>query len=99
MLEIWTTPEYDAWIRRLRDNVAKAQIAARLDRLERTEHLGDWKSVGGGIIELRIDSGPGYRLYCKRVRQSIVLLISGGEKRMQRHDILRAKEIARKWQA
>jgi len=97
-LEIWTTAQYDAWIGRLRDSVAKAMIAARLDRLENSRHWGDCKPVGDGIVEIRVDGGPGYRLYCKRTGRSSVLVLTGGEKGTQRRDIRRAKEIARAWQ-
>ncbi|MGH7755457.1 MAG: type II toxin-antitoxin system RelE/ParE family toxin [Vulcanimicrobiaceae bacterium] len=55
--------------------------------------------MGSGIIELRIDSGPGYRLYCKKMGSVIVLLLIGGDKKSQQADIQRAKEMAKTWQA
>jgi putative addiction module killer protein len=65
--------------------------------------LGEQKSSGGspagnGITELRVDYGPGYRIYCKKIGRLVVLLLIGGDKSTQKHDIQRAKEIAKTWQ-
>jgi|SRR5579872_3336623 len=77
------------WLNSLRDRVARLRIAARLDRL--TENLrGDWKSVGGGVCELRIDYGPGYRVYYAQDGVTLILLLCGGTKRTQDKDIEKA---------
>ncbi|NJO12782.1 MAG: type II toxin-antitoxin system RelE/ParE family toxin [Gammaproteobacteria bacterium] len=66
-----------------------ARIAARLERLT-DGHFGDWKSIGGGVYELRVDAGPGYRVYYGRDGAAIILLLCGGDKSTQRRDIERA---------
>jgi putative addiction module killer protein len=78
----------------LRDRQARARIQVRLDRLA----LGladDVKSVGSGVSELRIDHGPGYRVYFKRNGDDVVILLAGGDKRTQDRDIQRALALAR----
>jgi putative addiction module killer protein len=87
---------FSEWVTRLRDSRAVAKIVARVDRL-RYGNPGDVKSVGGGILEMRIDYGPGYRVYFTRRGPSIVLLLCGGDKRTQQQDILRAQRIALLW--
>lgn len=77
------------WIDGLRDANARARIVARLDRLA-AGLLGDWKALGGGISELRIDHGPGYRVYCAQRGDTFILLLCGGDKRTQAKDIERA---------
>jgi putative addiction module killer protein len=78
----------------LRDIKAKTKIAQRLNRLN-LGNLGDYKSVGGGVYELRIDYGSGYRIYFGQIGTTIILLLCGGDKRTQAKDI----EIAQKyWQ-
>lgn len=77
------------WLCQLRDTVARARITARLDRL--AEGLrGDWRSVGGGVSELRIDHGPGYRVYFAQHATTVVILLCGGDKDTQAKDIERA---------
>ncbi len=78
-----------AWLVGLRDREAHARIVARLDRLK-AGLFGDWKSVGGGICELRIDHGPGYRVYYAQDGKTLILLLSGGNKRTQAKDIEKA---------
>lgn len=77
------------WLERLRDAQARARIVARLDRL-RAGLLGDWRSVGHGVCELRIDHGPGYRVYFGKEGRALILLLCGGDKRTQAKDIERA---------
>ena len=90
-MEIRQTEEFRDWLRRLRDEKAKARIVARIRRLE-LENLGDTRSLGGGLAEMRIDYGPGHRLYF--VRQGIaVLLLCGGDKKGQQRDITRARAL------
>jgi putative addiction module killer protein len=75
---------------------ARALIASRLDRLA-FGHAGDVKPVGKGISELRIDHGPGYRVYFQRRRNTIVILLCGGDKSTQDKDIQTAKRLAKEW--
>ena len=86
------SPEFAQWFRGLRDAVGRGRIAKRIAMLE-GGHFGDVKSVGNKVSELRIDHGPGYRLYFTWQGKSLVLLI-GGDKGSQRRDIAKAKEIA-----
>jgi len=79
------TPLTD-WLGGLRDVPTRGRIVARLDRL-RAGLLGDWKSVGGGICELRIDHGPGYRVYYAQEGKTLILLLCGGDKNSQEKDI------------
>lgn len=77
------------WLSALRDPAARARIVARLDRLK-AGLLGDWKRVGEGVCELRIDYGPGYRVYYAQDDKALILLLCGGDKRSQPKDIERA---------
>lgn len=85
------------WLKSLRDIRARAQIEIRLRRLS-VGHFGDCKPVGEGVLELRIDVGAGYRLYCARQGQHRVILLCGGDKRTQDVDIQRAKTYWADWQ-
>lgn len=78
---------------RLKDDVAAARIAARIRRAELTGNLGDCRSVGGGVMEMRVDYGPGYRVYFTHEGGTIVILLCAGDKRTQHRDIERAKEL------
>jgi putative addiction module killer protein len=78
----------------LRDNHAKRRIQARIDRLQQGDP-GDVKSVGRGISELRVDYGPGYRIYFVQHGQTVVVLLAGGDKRTQAQDIQTAQDLAR----
>jgi putative addiction module killer protein len=80
----------DEWIAGLADNSAEARIFARIERLS-SGNPGDHKSLGGGLFELRIDTGPGYRVYGAMVGRTCVLLLCGGDKRKQPSDIRRAR--------
>jgi putative addiction module killer protein len=91
------TPEFGAWFAALRDTGAKARIVTRIDRLS-IGHFGDTKSVGGGVSELRVHHGPGYRLYFARRGERLILLACGGDKSTQRADIARAREIVAQWE-
>jgi putative addiction module killer protein len=77
------------WLQGLRDGATRARIVARLDRLK-AGLLGDWKTVGGGVCELRIDHGPGFRVYYGQKGKTLILLLCGGDKSTQAKDIERA---------
>ena len=95
MIEIRQTEEYFQWFERLRDRQARARIDARIRRLS-LGNLGDVKPVGEGVSELRIDYGPGYRVYFVQRGQTLVVLLAGGDKHTQDRDIKKAQELARK---
>jgi putative addiction module killer protein len=96
MVQIIRTEEYASWILSLRDDRAKAKIALRVDRLA-LGNPGDAKPVGGGLSELRIDYGPGYRVYYGKHGDSIILLLCGGTKNGQSRDIKKAKILFETW--
>lgn len=93
MPSIRTTPAFDGWFADLRDIRARARIQARIDRLE-MGNPGDSKAVGSGITELRIDYGPGYRVYYIQRGAVLIVLLCGGNKSTQQADIARARMIA-----
>lgn len=93
MVTIRRTAEFLAWVQGLRDGKAKARIAIRIERLGRGL-MGDVKPVGEGVSELRIDYGPGYRVYFVRRGEVVVILLCGGDKSTQARDISRAKALA-----
>jgi len=94
MTELHETTTFRIWLRELRDVSARLRIAARLRCVE-LGNLGDTKSVGDGVQELRIDYGPGYRLYFVRRGSAIIVLLCGGDKNSQQADIRRAKVLAK----
>lgn len=95
-LRVYETEQGDApfsfWLDSLRDRAARARIKKRLDRVE-LGNLGDCRFVGEGVFELRIDYGPGYRVYFAQVERLIVLLLCGGDKSTQDKDIQQAKQF------
>ena len=94
MVEVHQTPTFTDWLGELRDASARARIVIRIRRME-TGNPGDVRPVGDGVSEMRIDYGPGYRVYFVRRGESVVLLLCGGDKRRQQADIRRAKRLAR----
>ena len=94
MIEIRKTEVFSAWIDRLRDMKARARIQARIERLA-TGNPGDAKPVGEGVSELRIDYGPGYRVYFKKQGRKLIVLLAGGDKGTQAKDIKTALRLAR----
>lgn len=94
MLEIRQTEVYARWFRRLRDREARDRIDKRIQRLS-LGNAGDVRSVGSGVTEMRVDYGPGYRVYFTRRGGSAVILLAGGDKDSQGRDIPRAIELAR----
>jgi putative addiction module killer protein len=93
MFEVQKTEEFDIWLSGLVDQKALAKIVSRIERLG-LGNPGDVKPVGGGVSEMRVAHGPGYRVYFKQTDKTIVLLLCGGDKSTQQKDIKRAKEIA-----
>jgi putative addiction module killer protein len=87
---------FSEWLDGLRDGMARVRIARRLTRLQ-AGLLGDWKPVGGGVIELREDYGPGYRVYCARHGSTLIVLLAGGDKRTQQKDLERAQGYWQDW--
>ena len=85
--------EFDAWFAKLKDHVGKAQIALRLDRAVKG-NFGDCELVGGGVSEMRIHYGPGYRVYFTQRGTVLYLLLLGGDKSTQKRDIKRAIAMA-----
>jgi putative addiction module killer protein len=85
---------YLRWFRSLRDRKTQAIVLRRIDRFE-AGNPGDVKAVGGGVSELRIDYGPGYRIYFTQIDGVTYLLLSGGDKRSQQRDIQTAIELAK----
>jgi len=82
---------FSEWFAALADRQAQARIADRIDRIE-GGNFGDCKSLGGGLFELRIHYGPGYRVYYAMIGRTCILLLCGGDKRRQSADIERARE-------
>jgi putative addiction module killer protein len=93
MKDMQRSDEFDTWLKKLRDERAKSRIYTRIERLAEG-NPGDVKPIGQGCSEMRIDYGPGYRVYFKDAGKEIVLLLCGGDKSTQQANIKRAKEIA-----
>jgi putative addiction module killer protein len=92
-LQILRTEEFIDWLKRLRDRQARARISVCIDRLEEG-NPGQTRSVGSGIVEMKIDYWPGYRVYYIQRGDVLVILLCGGDKSTQEKDIQRAKELA-----
>ena len=98
MLEVLKSATFTVWFDGLRDRQARARIDARIARLRQGNH-GDGKLLKGtgGVYELRIDYGPGYRVYFTQRGTTLAILLCGGDKRTQDKDIERASEMAKEW--
>ena len=94
MIEVRQTEVFSTWLRKLRDLQVLARIQIRIRRLS-LGNFGDAKPVGKGVSELRIDYGPGYRVYFQRTGSLLVLLLIGGTKSTQQSDIAKAKKLAK----
>lgn len=94
MIEVRQTEEYARWFDGLRDRRARARIDVRIRRLS-LGNPGDVKPVGEGVSELRIDYGPGYRVYFVQRGEALIILLAGGDKRTQERDIAKAIKMAR----
>ena len=97
MIVVRQTEAFENWLRTLRDESARARIQIRIRRLS-LGNFGDVKPVGGGVSELRIDYGPGYRVYICQRGNELVLLLIGGTKRSQEADIAEAKKLKEEWE-
>jgi putative addiction module killer protein len=93
MFTIQKTEYFNDWLRGLRDIRGKAKILARLKRAEQG-NLGDHKPVGDGVLEMRVNFGPGYRVYFSRRGGIVIIILVGGDKSSQERDIRKAKQIA-----
>jgi putative addiction module killer protein len=93
MIEVRQTAVFREWLDGMADRRAAARIAQRIVRLQ-AGLLGDAKSVGDGLMELRVDAGPGYRVYFLQRGRVLIILLCGGDKKSQRRDIDRAKALA-----
>jgi putative addiction module killer protein len=96
VIEIKQTLTFLKWRKRLKDGRGRALIASHLDRLA-FGHFGDGKSVGQGVLELRIHYGPGYRIYFQKRGKTLIILLCGGDKSTQENDIKLAKRLAKEW--
>lgn len=94
MYELQQTDKFKAWLAGLRDGKAQTRVAARL-RAATEGNFGDCKPVGGAVFEMRVDEGPGYRLYYTRIGAMIYLMLAGGSKSTQRADIKLAISMAK----
>ncbi|MBI4686185.1 MAG: type II toxin-antitoxin system RelE/ParE family toxin [Nitrospirae bacterium] len=94
VIEIRQTEAYAKWFNALRDGKARARIDARIRRLS-LGNPGDVKPVGSGVSELRLDYGPGYRIYFIQKGKKLIILLGGGDKSTQRQDIQKAIELAK----
>jgi putative addiction module killer protein len=94
VIEIRQTETFAAWFRKLRDRRSRARIQVRIDRLS-LGNPGDSKPVGEGVSELRIDYGPGYRVYFVRRGDTVIVLLAGADKSTQARDISTALRLAR----
>jgi putative addiction module killer protein len=96
VIEVRQTGLFAVWLRRLRDEQARSRIQIRIRRLS-LGNFGDIKAVGDGVSELRIDYGPGYRVYLTKRGNLLVVLLAGGTKKTQQADIIKAKALAKEW--
>lgn len=96
MIEVRQTEVFSNWIRKLRDETARSRIQIRIRRLS-LGNFGDIKPIGDGLSELRIDYGPGYRVYLYRHGDVLVLFLAGGTKKTQPADIAKAKQLKKEW--
>lgn len=93
MFSVRALPEFTVWLDGLKDNKVRGAVAERIKRLS-FGLLGDFKAIGDGVTELRIDLGAGWRIYYTQRGGLIVVLLAGGSKRTQKRDIKRAKALA-----
>ena len=92
MFTVLQTLEFQDWLDGLRDRAAQLRIASRIRQAE-AGNLGDWEGIEGPLFELRVDVGPGYRMYCARRDGVLIVVLAGGAKTTQARDIACAKRI------
>jgi putative addiction module killer protein len=93
-MQVVQSDVFTAWLDKLKDERAAARIVTRIRRME-IDNAGDVRSVGEGVSEIRIDYGPGYRVYFTRRGRTLIILLCGGDRKSQRKDIARAKRMAK----
>ena len=98
MVEVIRTDDFDEWLTKLKDRAGRLRILKRIDRLA-NGNPGDVKPVGNGVLELRLDVGPGYRVYYAYDGDVVILLLCGGDKSIQKTDIDKAHRLAVQWRA
>lgn len=98
MAAIRTTQHFDAWFAALRDRAVRARLKARVDRLA-FGNPGQHRVLAGGVVEMKADFGPGYRIYFTQRGEQLVLLLVGGSKVTQQQDIALALKLAKEWHA
>jgi putative addiction module killer protein len=96
VVEIVRSTKFDEWLASLNDARGRARVLVRIDRLA-LGNPGDVRPVGGGICEMRIDFGPGYRVYFMQRGQVLIVLLAGGDKSTQARDIAKAQAVAAQW--
>jgi putative addiction module killer protein len=96
-MRVKKTDEYRDWLDRLRDQAGRARILVRVDRLIHG-NPGDHRNLQGGVSELKIDFGPGYRVYYTQRGEQLLLLLIGGDKSSQVKDIAKAQQLARDYE-
>jgi putative addiction module killer protein len=95
-MDVRTTPQFDHWMEGLRDVQGRARIVVRIERLSQG-NPGQHRVLAGGVVELKIDVGPGYRVYFTRHGTQLVLLLCGGDKSAQQRDIQTALRLAEEY--
>lgn len=98
MVRVLRTSQFERWITKLKDERGKLRILRRIDRLA-NGNPGDVAPIGRGVSELRLDVGPGYRIYFLQEGEVLILLLCGGDKSTQTKDIARAHELASEWRS
>ena len=96
MIELVKSATFDRWLTGLKDARARARVEVRIRRMS-LGNPGDVKPVGGGVSEMRVEYGPGYRVYFMQRGMRVIVLLCGGDKSTQAEDIARAKAIAAQW--
>lgn len=96
MIELIKSRAFGQWVDGLKDPTARARVLVRIERLA-MGNPGDVKPVGEGVSELRIDHGPGYRVYFAREGSVLIIILAGGDKSSQSRDIVAAKAILKMW--
>jgi len=91
---VQVTDDFADWLSGLKDRAGATRIAARIQRIEATGNLGDWKPINGAVAELRFAFGPGYRVYFVRRSDELIILLGGGDKDSQDRDIAKAIALA-----